>query len=81
MAGPDDSQREIAFGRGFVTMQYLLGRRDRQLSLPEGLSNTAIANCETLVQHLGNADKVSRARSLAPEMAVLVQALQQREIA
>ncbi|HEX2882570.1 MAG TPA: hypothetical protein VHO25_23785 [Polyangiaceae bacterium] len=81
MTGPDDSERAVAFGRSFVAMQYLLGRRDRQLSLPDGLSGTARRACETLVHQLSAADKASRARALAPELALLVKALQQRELA
>lgn len=81
MAGPDDPQGALAFGRSFVATQYLLGRRDRELTLAAGLSDTARASCATLVQHLSKADKTARARALAPEMAALVKALQQREIA
>jgi hypothetical protein len=80
MIGPDNSEQAVAFGRGFVATQYLLGRRDRQLSLPDGLSDSARRACQTLVHQLSGADKASRARALAPELALLVKALQQREL-
>jgi hypothetical protein len=76
-----DEQQGLAFARSHIATQYLLGRRDRDLGLPEGLSAAAHDSCETLVQHLSVQDKASRARALAPEVATLVKALQQREIA
>lgn len=80
MTEPDDTQTALAFGRGFVAAQYLLGRRDRDLTLPSDLPTAANGVCETLVQHLRAPDKAARARALAPEIAILAKALQQREI-
>lgn len=80
MTEPDDTQAALAFGRGFVATQYLLGHRDRELTLPSALPPAANGFCETLVQHLRVPDKAARARALAPEIAILVKALQQREI-
>jgi hypothetical protein len=81
MAESDADQHELAFGRSYIATQYLLGRRDKDLSTPEGLSGAARESCATLVQQLGVEDKGLRARALAPEVATLVKALQQREIA
>jgi hypothetical protein len=80
MAAHDDTQAVLALGRGFVATQYLLGRRNSDLALPEGLPATARVTCETLVQQLRSPDKATRARALAPEIALLVRALQQREV-
>ncbi len=81
MTEPDDTQAALAFGRGYVATQYLLGRRDHDLTLPSNLPAAANGFCETLVQQLRVPDKAARARALAPEIAVLAKALQQREIA
>jgi hypothetical protein len=81
MTGPDDSPDALGFGRGFVATQYLLGRRDRDLLVPDGLSSSAQVACQALINHLSGADKAARARALAPELALLVKALQRRELA
>jgi len=81
MTASKDNQEGLAFGRGFIAMQYLLGRRNGELTSPVGLPTEASNSCEALVVQLRTPDKGTRARALAAEMAILVRALQQREVA
>jgi hypothetical protein len=81
VTAPDDTEAALALGRSFIAMQYLLGRRNEELVSPVGLSASALASCDALLRQLCTADRNARARALAAEIAVLVRALQQREIA
>lgn len=65
---------------GFVTMAYLLGARGAQLR--RGLPGdrelpTAVAS---LLRGLGAAGRPQRARALAPQIALLTQALRARSL-
>jgi len=81
MIAPDDPHAALAFVRGLICAQYLLGHRNAELLPSIELPAPARASGETLVKYLSHPERTARARALAAEVAVLARALQNREIA
>ena len=78
--GSDDSEAASRFARACLAVQYLLGRRGDELQVPVGLSQADQVACSKLLRQLSHSERVFRARALASEVAVLVQALQARSV-